>query len=278
MTIFIDKQGTSAEKALSSLKLVEPIRALGEQVEVGKYIGDFSFLGWRDGGIPEPIGGEYKTLTEFLTASSDGRLVGTQLKKLCRTYPTRYLLIEGLRRVSPGGILETFDWVEGGKGKDWVPARGRGPNGWTAQEFWKRIGLIERKFGVVVYHSSNLNESARWIVSKYREWQEPPEKHSSWQQCDRTDEVIPRTAMIPTSEEPGVLQWARDIPGVGATKATWVALHFKSPFEMAIAGPSEWQKISWLEVLKGGKGTRRKSFSKEAAEKIVQWIRTGKSR
>lgn len=267
--ICIDNQaGTYKGGLSSSLKLKPPLEALGAQVAVGRYDGDFSFPGVDRIGEFAAVGGEYKQLTEFLTTLTDGRLTGTQLPKLHRTYTHRYVLIEGTKRVSKSGILETLSW-DGDAGRpSWQPARGRKGEGWTAQELWVRIGVIERAFGVNFWFSSDILESAAWIMAKWREFQTPLEKHSSWQAWDRSKDKL---TMIPTSEQPLVLQWARDIKGVGPTKAAWAAEHFKTPHALANGTIEDWEQVHWTEYLSGG-GTRTKHFSRETAAGIVAQI------
>lgn len=269
MTILIDQQGTRLTDRKSSLRLVDPIRSLGEEVEVGIWSGDFSFVGWDWGWKPVGIGGEYKLFGEFLTALADGRLKGTQLPKLWSTYSVRYLLVEGWWRVSAAGILETGHFENGGV--SWKPAQGRGPQGWTAQEFFKQIGRLEHAFDLRVHFSKDLNHSARWIVAKYREWQSPPEQSATLQAWDNSGPAVSGSLLEATSDLPVVFKWAKAIPGVGGAKATWAALHFKTPVALAVASVDQWRQVGWKEQLEGG-GTRVKHFSEDGARRIVDHI------
>src|ERR1043165_4654864 len=139
MTILIDPRS-------GSKSLADHIPPALCQLSKDNLDGDFEFAASGPNGLIMPAGGEYKTISDFLTSSTDGRLWGTQLPRMLRSYSRVYLIIEGATRVSESGILETKQLDPVLRQYRWAPARGRKGEGWTAQEYWSRICSIE-EFG-----------------------------------------------------------------------------------------------------------------------------------
>ena len=275
MTILIDPRAGSkalAEHIPAPLCLLSPVNLDA----------DFEFAASGPDGIM-PVGGEYKTMSDFLTSVTDGRLCGTQLPRMLRTYSRVYLLIEGETRTSDTGILETRQWDREGKKYVWKAARGRKGEGWTAQEFYGRIASIEEFGGVRVcrtgtsYPPKDIVQSARWIVALYHYWQKEYTEHSSYRAWDRSSEARskPMNLLTTTSDLPLVQRWAEKLPGIGEDKSKYVAQHFRSAGRMARATDREWEKVEFVEKVKSGKNAgqlRRKRMSTERAREIVDQI------
>lgn len=245
---------------------------------------DFEFLGHTAFG-PTPIGGEYKISATGDTFDSmrSGRLTGTQLPKLVRAYPyIRYIVIEGCVRGAKDGVLELRKYGE------WQPAAGKDGRGWTLDEYRNRIESIEDAWSwphvegrTRVVETYDEFDTARFIDGRYRYWSKPYEEHGSARQQDRVGELSgwrrPADVLLnTTSELPLVYQWAERINGIGSTKATFVAEHFKSGYRLAHSTEEEWALIEYKEQVRSGPGKgqlRIKRFGKEMIRKFVEQIR-----
>jgi ERCC4-type nuclease len=265
-----------------SKSLVDHIPPALCQLSKDNLDGDFEFAACGPGGVIMPVGGEYKTISDCLTSMTDGRLNGTQITRMLRTYSRVYLLIEGETRTSSAGILETRQWDRQAKKYLWAPARGRKGEGWTAQEFYGRLASLEEFGGVRIhrtgtsYPPEDVKQSARWIVNLYHYWQKDYESHSSYKAWDRSGEAAkPMNLLTSTGDLPLVQRWAEKLPGIGEDKSKYVALHFRSAGAMARATDREWEKVEFVERIKTGKNAgqlRRKRMSTEKARAIVDAI------
>jgi ERCC4-type nuclease len=225
---------------------------------------------------------EYKTIPDFLTSSTDGRLTGTQLPRMLGAYTRLYLLLEGPIRVTCDGLLELQEFNPRSRQYEWCPARGRKGEGWTYREFAGRLESIAEFFGCRIWHTHNIKESAQWITALYHYWQRPYESHSSYRQWDQSGDGAARgqsiqvhNLMQPTSDLPLVQRWARELPGIGQDKSAHVARYFGTPLMLAMSEVGDWERIKWEERLKTRAGFRRRGFSRATAAKIVQMIREG---
>lgn len=267
MTIFLDKRS-------GSINLETDLKSHNVDVVQCLHDSDIEFLGYGPNEELMTIGVEYKLINDCVDAMTTGRLTGTQLARMVKTYQRWYLLIEGRLRTAADGVLEHSPAGLPGK---WFPVQGRKGRGWTAKEFWGRVASLEEFWGCRVHVSQTIEESAAWLVDTlYRYWTRPYSSHSSWAQWDQSRLNGPKLnveAMLgPTSELPLVQKWARDIDGIGVGKAGYVAQHFKSGLALAIATEDEWAKVSWVEKLRTKSGYRRKKFSKKTIKGFMQQI------
>jgi hypothetical protein len=242
----------------------------------GHYDGDFELLGWGPGDVPIAVGGEYKKLTESLTAMNDGRIYGTQIARMLQSYQRVYLIIEARLREADDGLLEYYAGKERGKEK-WFAAYGREGKGWLAREFYSRIESIEEFLGVRVRYAEDVRAAARAVGHIYRYWTKLYSEHRSWAQWDQSHTGRnPGNILIPTSDLPLTVRWARELGNVGQLKAHYVGAYFgPNPGPMVLAGHEDWAKVSWQERFKTGpnKGKlREKHFSPESIGKILAEI------
>jgi len=260
------------------------LEALGAHVDMSQQIpADFAFVGHGPDGLML-VGGEYKLTStgDIFTSMSDGRLTGMQLPTMARCYDRRYLLVEGPTRMALDGSLEQ-PAPELGEGA-WKRVRGRGDVGWTAHEYWSRLGSVTEFWSepfvrgrTEVKETFNKRESAGWIISRWHYWNKPYAEHSSYRAWDRSGEGRPTPAAAngftlaqfsPTSELPIVQRMAACIDGIGSGYSGYVAKHFATPAEMVLADEDGWRKVECLQKLKTKPGYRSIRFSKERIEKI----------
>lgn len=284
MTIYIDLSAGS--RNLPPYMTPFGIPVVG--VPPGRMRTDIEWLG-QTGLGPTPIGAEHKSAVtgDIFTAMSDGRLTGTQLPKAIRAYPwIRYLIIEGpTRRSHKDGLLE----VSKQRGK-WESAAARKGQRFTWEEYRNRIESIGEFFSyphcsgrTVVVETIDVYETAAWIARAYHYWQKPYEQHQSARQWDRSglaDSYVSQADVLlsTTSRIPLATRWAREIDGIGQSKAAFVGQHFKSGRALANASAAEWELVECRDKIHSGPKAgqlRAKHFGKEMIAKFVKQIEGG---
>lgn len=167
---------------IGSGELESYLRAYDEEIRVNKLdCGDAYWWGSGPDG-PVKVGVERKVLGDLVSSMRDNRLSGFQLPKLLKTYPFRYLLIEGVYRVGEGGIIEIY----GGKKKRgmgratsvWTPLRA-GSQPILFREVDHYITTLEHRAGFNVAYTGNKEQTAAWIVSRYKWWAKDWDKHDA---------------------------------------------------------------------------------------------------
>lgn len=174
--------------------LVDPRRGSGELVTGGFFkpydvpvtltqleFGDFAFYGNGPDNEAVMVGFERKVLSDMVTSMRDGRLSGHQLPGLFNgTYAVVHIVVEGVWRCGRGGLIETRF------GKEWG-AYGRNKRGGKPVLFRELDGYLatlQYKRGVVVAYTGYPDQTAAYVVSRYKWWNE-----KVWEQ-HRSDEQI----------------------------------------------------------------------------------------
>jgi len=228
--IFVDPRIGSAD-------LVEYIpSALVQEQKLD--FGDVMFFG--DGPKSKPVvrvGIELKKLSDLLNCISDKRFVGHQMIGMVNSYDERWLVIEGVYRTNPAsGLLEIL------KGKNWVSA-GFGPKRWLGSALDKFLMTIRKKAGIQVWNTANRDQTAQWIMSTYRWWEEGYDSHTShlaiYDPIDTVQFDMPNVVVRVAAQ----LGKGKNKQGLGYKKAYEVAEHFSSLGEMFDASVEEWQRI-----------------------------------
>lgn len=248
MTLYIDNRKGSKE-------LYAYIRGVDKCL--GVYDGDFELLGWGPDDAPIAVGGEYKTIQELLTSMRDGRVYGTQIARMLQVYQRVYLLVEGRWRVSQDGQLEFLHHVEklkrGALKEVWFKAFDRNGGGWTADEFFGRIESIEEFPGVRVRFAGDKYASADLLIRIYKYWSKLYSEHRSHMAWDQSNTGRqPQNVLLPTSQLPLVTRCARELMGIGQTKAHFIGSHFGTLANMVLAQEDEWAKVEIRTPAKNG--------------------------
>lgn len=208
-------------------------RSLPCQLEKLDY-GDLAWVWNGPDGRPISVGVERKRIGDLLSCVKDGRFAGHQLPGLLASYEFVYLLIEGIYRCSPDGLLETK------QGEAWAaPQQQYRPARYMDIEGW--ITTMETQANIRVIRSSSDKESAAKIHAKYawgtaKAWEE----HRSHLSMDNSN---PPPMLIKASFERRV---AAQIPGIDWQKSQCVADAFRTVQEMVEASEKEWAALTYL--------------------------------
>lgn len=177
--------------------LVDPRRGSGDVVDYFKSYdvpvqltqmeyGDFAFYGNGPDEAAILCGFERKVLGDMIASMRDKRLAGHQLVGLMENFQVRGLILEGIWQAGVGGLLE----VSGGG--NWKPYRPGGTSAIMYRELDHFIAELEYVHGVVVERTSNRSQTAAYIVSRYKFFND-----RCWEQHDRTDVIYaPFTATV----------------------------------------------------------------------------------
>lgn len=205
--------------------------------------GDFAFRGNGPQGKVF-VGIERKAIGDMLASMRSDRYAGLQMVKMNRDYDVCYLLIEGLWRPSPEGLLEVPIKVRG-KTK-WVPYRlslstklRAHSNPYMYAELDKHICSVENKKNVVVIRSMTKVETVWMVVNRYQWWQKGWDEHES-------ADPIKMQAEISFQHIADCTKLACALPGVGLKTARRIAQYFRSFDVAAGAEPWEWQEVEGI--------------------------------
>jgi len=216
--------------------------------------GDFAFEGSGPDG-PTLIGIERKCLGDMLQSMRSGRLAGHQLSGLLSTYSTTYLVVEGVYRRGPDGILERPGWGRGEGGRAaWAPVK-FGSSTYLFSELDNFLTSLENIAGLKIRLTSSKTHTAQVIESLYKWWGKEWGKHKSlgvvYTPAPKTLDLV----------EPSVLRKvAVQLPGVGWEKSIAVERRWHTVLDMVLAEQGEWEELPGI--------------GKTMAGRIVQALRT----
>lgn len=211
--------------------------------------GDFVFSGPGPDGSLRTYAFERKRLGDMIQSMRDGRLSGHQLIGLLDTYHSVSVIVEGIYRPGPDGLLEEL------RGRDWQPTKGRV----MYREIDAFLTTLNQLCGVSVLRSTSAYETAVMLCTRYIWAQKPWESHRghlaihdnlpAWQRVQqgllRSNVKLERTPLL--------RKLANQLDGIGWERSGAVAKHFGSAKEMVLADAKEWQKIEGV-----GKGIATK--------------------
>lgn len=222
--------------------------------------GDAWFWGNGDDG-PVKIGVERKGIKDLVSSMRSDRLSGFQLRGLVNTYAWVYLLIEGVYRCSNEGVVEIFGGRSRMGGAMWSPLTINGA-AISFREVNHYINTLQCKCGIIVDYTGSDKETVAWLVSQYKWWEKPWDKHDAHEVIYAPYEhILPGRRGGWVQKEIGPIELvAAQYPKV-SKKAFNFRKHFKSARQMANAEVKELTKVEGI--------------GKDIAKLIFDWWRKG---
>ncbi|RPI88733.1 MAG: hypothetical protein EHM41_00220 [Chloroflexi bacterium] len=194
--------------------------------------GDFAFIGNGVSGQVS-VGIERKTIPDLVASITSGRLSGHQLLGLTASYEFVYLLVEGMWRQGPDGVLEIL------QGRNWIEFN-LGSNRFTAREINNYLNTLRIICNVAVWQTPNIRQSARWISDSYNWWQKDYDKHRAHLAFHETAPQNNKVVLI----APNLIhRIAKELPDVGWEKGKLIAEKYKTVVELACATEEELMEI-----------------------------------
>jgi ERCC4-type nuclease len=242
LAIYVDPRAGSKE-------LLAPLVRMGVPAEDAVLLfGDLAFVS-RD---KHPIGIEFKSVGECISALRSGRLVGHQLPGMLGPqgiYDAAWLLVEGDWSIGTDGLM--CERRRGGC----VSIAGHMP----ASEWHKRLLTLDIKHGLHVWTTRTRAETLRWIVDTYR-----------WYTDARLDDHDSGTTLYQRPMGIGftaISEFRRSVatfPGVGTKWSSAVEKAFNGSLRAACnASASEWAALSQND----------RCFGMKSAERVVEYLR-----
>ena len=186
---------------------------------------------------PVSIGIERKTITDLVSSIHSGRLSGHQVLGLLNSYDYVYVVVEGLWRPGPSGLLQ--QWRKG----HWVTLRdygGRGRSGLVAREITNYLNTLTLMRGIRVWRTNTPQETAQWLLDLHAWWGKRWGQHKSHHQFN--GDAVGLSGVL--LRRPGlVMRIAKELDGVGWEKARAIAERYSSVLELALADPDELREI-----------------------------------
>lgn len=230
--------------------------------------GDFAWEGAGPDGVKVGVVAERKTIGDLLDSIETKRLSGHQLPGISE-FDYGYLLVEGVWRQSPTGMLE----VPTGKRAD-------GTVVWTERghRFDSLVNFLmgmSLRANMLVWQSCNPSQTAAFLVSQYRMWNKDWDDHTSH------DEIyIPAVAeagsrrlsmhrRIPSQAE----LHASLLPGI-ARSARYVAQVLPTVEQMVEASPEQWASIKIQVKDKKGGGWKARNLGPTNGKKAWEALRS----
>ena len=198
---------------------------------------DFMFLGNGPDDSLVTVGIERKSIKDLLNSMVTGRLSGHQLPGLSQSYDYAYILVEGLWRYSPSGILEESY----SDGMFWREVC-LGSRRFMAKEVVAFLHTLDVKAGMHILYSHNKVGTVQTVRSLYHWWNAKNwESHTSHLSPSKTHKGVHGEVQL---VKPSLVRrWAAEIPLIGWGKSKAVADYFPSAMHMATATERQWAKI-----------------------------------
>jgi len=212
MTIIIDHREPEKLKqaALQSLSPTPSIAHLN--------FGDFSIIGnGPEGKIL--IGIERKTVSDFYSSFTKGRLMNHQVPGMKNSYGICYLILEGQFYCSSDGYLT----IQSGRGGFKMIA------GMKYEAFCGILTSLQVVAGFIMHQTGSVPETLLDVQMIHNWWSRPWESHNA---CQVT---IPKVTGAYNTPAPIVTRMLAQIDGVGLKRAQMAAKIFKTPVEMMAA-------------------------------------------
>lgn len=246
--IRLDPRGGSKGRKHIVKEFYAPLKAMCLPVKLKQMrYGDISFFGNGPKGRTK-IGVEFKTLSDLLSCIVDKRLSSHQLPGLVKSYPYRYLLIEGV--VTPRGdssLLGLRFLYQDKRGND-TYGFGSVYSAVAYPQLQKYLLTLENLANVRVRFTSTRSDTIGYIASLYNWWQKPWSKHHSHLALPSHIDDHPRE-ISRLFRRPSVLRRvASALPGIGWTRSAAVARAFPSVARMVKARKEQWLAIPGIGV------------------------------
>jgi len=181
------------------------------------------------------IGIELKSILDFISSVSTGRLQATQIPAMLSTYDHSWLLIYGgfrpHRRTGQLLVERGTNWRKYELGKRPVP-----------YTYVEAMLLDITMLGVHVRTVNNYGEAAQWIGVLHRWWSKPWAKHKGMRTFDRSQDLV----LTPGLDQRTYVRAkiAATLPGVGFERGIAAAQHFTSVKAMVNATEQEWMEVA----------------------------------
>lgn len=208
--------------------------------------GDFHWLGRGPGDLPIPVGVERKALPDFITSYRTGRLFSHQLPGLLDSYAEVWIIVEGIWRSGPNGMLQVPH------GKEWVEYDKGGTLLYSTLEkmvLTTELKAVETAAGsggrVHFRRTGTKRETCELVRAQYEWWTEKAwEDHRSHLKFSVGDTgAVQLVKLDPTNPQHLVRLMAKELKGVGWDRAMAVAGQFKTVRAMVNAVEKEWVTI-----------------------------------
>lgn len=229
--VLIDDRAGSKELARS-----KPLKDISELTRLDS--GDVMLMGNGPEGKVS-IGIEVKSIWDFLSSASSGRLMGTQLPAMLETFDHNWLLLYGSWR--PGrmdGLLHIEQhgrWVKFNLGSTYTP-----------YSYVEHLITHIEMMGIHVARVYDKRDAAEWIAASASWWAKPWEKHKASRVMDKSG-VTQKLRPVKLSPRIRFMAGlAASLPGVGYDRAVAAAEHFDSAEQMMNASYKEWKEVKGI--------------------------------
>lgn len=236
--ILIDDRTGSAE--------LQPLFPAGTTTISRLDYGDFMFIGNGPNGTRLPVGIERKTVRDLLGGL--GRFMEHQLPGLQQHYDAVYVVLEGVIRRQPSGMLA----IPSGHG-EFAPLA-LGARRYMHKELDGIVNTLTQIARVTVITTASRQDTARWVYNTFKWWVAKEfEEHRA---------LLARTPGPSTLRKPSLVErLAKELPGIGWDKAAKVAGAFNTPLDMVLADEGTWRTIPGI--------------GKTLARRVVTALQTG---
>lgn len=198
--------------------------------------GDFAWFGvWGTGEATESIKvcGDRKKLGDLISCIDSGRHIKQVQQAREAGFLFQFLVVEGVWRRGETGLVE----VPRGNGK-WYP--------YQPEITWRRVRAyldeMDWYCGVRVRESRSARGTVELVVGLYHLFQKIAEDHQSL----KAIYSAPAPTMSFLTPPSLTRRIAKELPGVGWTKAKVVEEAFSSPHAMVNAGVEEWMAVDGI--------------------------------
>lgn len=198
------------------------------------------------------IGVERKKMREVLDCIDSGRLAGFQLPKMRRMYAFRFVIVEGVWRPSPKGLLLQEHIREDGH----VWWSDQVQNGRVMYHKLRRYLFSLTMAGAHVLCTRDIAHTAFDICELYHWFQKRWRDHTSMEglysgyawdtQVKHSEDLV----MIPTIDKRPSLtrMWAAGLDGIGVKKSADAERVFRTPIALATADETEWATVPGVSL------------------------------
>ncbi len=193
--------------------------------------GDFGWWGELDGQIM--VCGDRKKLPDLVNCVNDGRHIKQVQTAYEQGFLFQFVVVEAIYRCDP--VTKLLQHRRGKGWRDYQPVIE-----------YSRVAMYLHELsvygGVRVISTSSPEQTAAEVVALYRTFQGGPDSHSS---LKKVYSEPPPTAYL--GKRPSLMiRIAKELPGVGWTRAHAAADHFPSVPAMVCASTEEWVKVDGI--------------------------------
>lgn len=234
----------------------KPLRALGVTVRDTTHLrsGDASWLGHGPADTFLRVGVEIKKVNDLLACILDNRFTGLQLPRMMEDgYGIIYLLVEGVTRPSPEGLIQKGLVIPGRDPRvkivKFLDAHRRlmyqGVDGF--------LTTLEQKAGVIVLRTFDEAETVATLRSRYLWWQKEWDQHKSLtpmlkllKTATRAVREETRTDVLQLTQTSTIRKMLAQIPEIGWKRAKDAEAAFGDRIRNAILqeiGVQEWATL-----------------------------------